>query len=799
MKHHKSKLAISGVKSKHHRYVKGDQRGDVPMKHESRADLETRIRKLEHIYQGVLQENVALRRELERLKKPLPHPRGGSTADKIQLFRSLLRGRDDVYAVRWENRTTGESGYTLARKSRDKRRPHDPNDLVPLTDAVIYEHLKGQQTIGLYPLLPTEETWFLVIDFDKSDWHQDALAYLTVCRTWSVPAALERSRSGNGAHVWIFFETPVAARLARHLGTRILTEASRNMGRPRLESYDRFFPNQDTMPAGGFGNLIALPLQGEAVKRHNTQFIQDDGTPWPDQWEYLRSLPRMTPSELTNLVADMPTEWETLGLTNPLPSTSSSRSIDTDALTIELPITVKSRVDVPTTGLSRRLVYELVRIAAFPNPEFYRRQRMHFSTWNIPRILSLADDLGEMLALPRSLLDDAVGVLVQHGIRPVINAHTMHGKPISVRFTPQLHSEQQQAAEALMSHESGILDAATGFGKTLVAAYLIAERQVNTLVLVPNLQLLSQWKDHLTWALAFDQTSAIGQWSGSKKQVTNIVDIATLQTLSRGDGASILENYGFLIIDECHHLASPSFERILRNSPSRYRLGLSATPLRRDGHHPIIFMHLGPIRFTYETKTAVHRSPYEHRVLPRLTPFIVEGANVSMPIQEIYRRLSDDTARNQLIADDVRRALAGGRYPLVLTQRRQQRDHLADLLQHEGIDVILLTSQSGVKRRERLKAQLSSPTPPGGRVILATGRLAGEGFDLPRLDTLFLAAPVSWRSVIQQYVGRLHRLHPDKQEVIVYDYVDPEVPQLARMYQHRAASYRSFGYHIEEP
>lgn len=773
---------------------------DVPVNHESRAAMEARIRELEHAYQVALQENVALRRALEQLKQPLPHPHGGSTAAKIHLFRSLFRGRDEVYAVRWANAQTGKNGYAPALRTRGKRPPYEPTDLLPLTDAVIYDHLKGLKTVGLYPLLPTEETWFLAIDFDKSDWLQDALAYLNTCRKWGIPAAMERSRSGNGAHIWTFFEIPVAARLARRLGTRILTEASHNMGRPRLESYDRFFPNQDTMPAGGFGNLIALPLQGAAVKAGNTQFIQDDGTPWPDQWEYLRALPRMAASQLTDLVADMPTEWEALGLVNPLNASSSARPVvlDADACPTELPLTVKSRVDVPTTALSRGLLYDLARIAAFPNPEFYRRQRMHFSTWNTPRVLSLADDLGESLALPRSLLDDVVRVLTQHAIRPVVHDQTVHGRPISVQVTAQLHPEQQLAVQALVPHESGVLDAATGFGKTLVAAYLIAQRQVNTLVLVPNLQLLTQWREQLAWALEFDQSDAIGQWSGNKKNATGIVDIATLQTLSRLDGASLLEDYGFLIVDECHHLASPSFESILRNSPSRYRLGLSATPLRRDGHHPIIFMHLGPIRFTYETKTAVHHSPYEHRVRPRVTPFVVADADSSMPIQEIYRRLGDDPARNKLIADDVQRAVAEGRYPLVLTQRTQQRDHLAELLRNRGIDVIILASQANAKRRERLQTQLSAPTPAGGRVIVATGRLAGEGFDLPRLDTLFLAAPVSWRSVLQQYVGRLHRRHPDKQTVIVYDYVDSGVPQLARMYQRRVPSYRSFGYHIEE-
>lgn len=769
---------------------------------ESRTAHEARIRELENAYQALLQENASLRRALDELRAPTqsaPH-RSWSTVDKIRLFRSLFHGRDDIYAIRRTDFRTGKVSYHPALKTPGKRSPYDPDDLLPLTDAVIYDHLKGQKTVGLYPLLLTEETWLLAIDFDKADWHQDALAYLNVCRTWGVPAALERSRSGNGGHVWIFFETPVAARLARRLGAQILTQASRHMGRPRLESYDRFFPSQDTMPVGRFGNLIALPLQGESMRAGNAQFIRDDGTPWPDQWEYLHALPRMAASQVADIVAKASSEWEVLGLTNPSVHVSPSESLARDALSppAELPITVNSRVHVPTATLPKRLVYDLVRIAAFPNPEFYRRQRMHFSTWNTPRILSLADDRGDSLALPRSLLESAVQIIERQGARPLIDDQTESGTPIEARFTAQLSPEQQLAVQALAPHASGILDAATGFGKTLVAAYLIAQRKVNTLVLVPNLQLQSQWLDHLSWALAFDGPMAIGQLGGGKQKITGIVDIATLQTLSRPKGAALLANYGALIIDECHHLASPSYENILRHSPSHFRLGLSATPLRRDGHHPIIFMHLGPIRFTYETKTAVRNSPYEHRVRPRISSFVLEDRDGAMPIQEVFQRLGGDTARNDLIASDVRKALAEGRHPLVLTQRTQQRDLLANLLTTEDIDVVTLTSRSGVKYRERLRERLSSPAPSGGRVILATGRLVGEGFDLPRLDTLFLAAPVSWRSVIQQYVGRLHRHHPDKQSVIVYDYVDPGVPQLARMYQRRVASYRSFGYHVEE-
>ena len=352
--------------------------------------------------------------------------------------------------------------------------------------------------------------------------------------------------------------------------------------------------------------------------------------------------------------------------------------------------------------------------------------------------------------------------------------------------------------EALLSHDSGILDAATGFGKTVVAAALIAQRQVNTLVVVPNRELLAQWVTQLSAILAFDEPHSIGQIGGGRQRASGVVHIATVQTVMRAEHRDLLDTYGALIFDGCHHMASPAYEAILRARPSRYRLGLSATPLRPDGHHPIIFMHLGPIRFTYDTKTAVQRSGYAHRVRPRVTTCTLPDGADLLTIQEIFKHVALDEGGNQLIGEDIARAVADGRYPLVLTQRTQQRDLLAERLTHRGLEVFTLSSQPRARVRSRIRGQLTTPPSSQGRVIVATGRLVGEGFDLPRLDTLFLAAPVSWRNVLQQYIGRLHRDHAEKSDVIVYDYIDSAIPALAHMYRRRTASYRAFGYHLEE-
>ena len=778
-----------------------------------RAELEQRLAELAHAHSPA--------RELST--------RGGEvtsrspTGDKIALFRSLFHGREDVYPRRWENARKDRAGY--APVCTNEWRPgvcHKPRvrcggcpnqAFVPVTDEAIEGHLRGRHTLGVYPMLADDTCRFLAADFDKETWRRDAGAYIDACRSKNVPAALERSRSGNGAHVWIFFDGSVPASLARRLGAHILTEAMERNPDLDFRSYDRFFPSQDTMPQGGFGNLVALPLQGGPRKSGNSVFLDEKFNPWSDQWAFLFGLRRLTEAETGAIVEEAGQRGRIVGLRLPLadeddeePWTAPpSRRRPLPAIASAMPERVGAvlgdQIYIPREGLPPGLVNRLVRTAAFRNPEFYAAQAMRRSTFGTPRIVACAELLSHHVALPRGCLEAMEGLFEELGIGLDLRDERFAGRPVETTFLGELTTEQTVAAHALLERDTGVLAATTAFGKTVVAASLLASRKANTLVLVHRRQLMDQWTARLGAFLDLP-ASAIGRISGGGRKPTGIVDVAVIQSLVCGDEVDdVVADYGHLIVDECHHLSAVSFEKVARRAKARYVLGLSATVTRQDGHHPIVFMQCGPVRFRASAKAHARQRPFAHRALLRPTAFRlpedVEGERP--PIQRLYAALAGDEDRDDLIFDDVLKALETGRSPLVLTARKDHAHRLAERLGRLARNVVFLHGGMGAKQRRAVMQRLEEIPDTEERVLVATARYIGEGFDDARLDTLFLAMPVAWRGTLAQYVGRLHRLHPAKREVLVYDYVDETVPALQRMTEKRIRGYRSLGYSVERP
>lgn len=748
--------------------------------------------------------------------------------EKIALFRSLFRGRDDVYARRFESLRSGKSGYApvcanewvrgICEKPRIKCADCPSRRFLSLTDDVVRWHLSGRDdagqpfVAGVYPMMQDETCFFLAVDFDKTGWQEDATAYLLTCRMFDLPAVLERSRSGRGGHVWIFFQDALPAALARRLGSYLLTETMERRPDVGFDSYDRFFPNQDTMPKGGFGNLIALPLQKEARERGNSLFLDESLDPYVDQWAFLSTITRVPRAHVEIVVSAGERAGRITGLRLPpdeddeepwkKPASRRRFAGVVGDLPAGLDLVLSDQTYIPKVSLSPGLRNQLLRTAAFQNPEFYSAQAMRLPIWDKPRIIACAEDHPQHVGLPRGCLEDVLNLLAELKIEPRIRDERNAGSPLDVEFQGVLRSDQETAAEAMLRHDTGVLSATTAFGKTVVAAWMIARRGVSTLVLVHRLQLLDQWVERLSSFLGVP-AKRIGQIGGGRNKPNGLLDVALIQSLGRkGVVDDRIANYGHLVVDECHHLPAFSFESIARRARARFVLGLSATVTRKDGHHPIVFMQCGPVRHRVNAREQAALRPFEHAVLVRPTAFQTrrtEEADKRAQFQSLYRELIEDELRNRQICTDILQSLAEGRSPLVLTERNEHLDELERRLSGTVPHLVVLRGGMGRKQRREAAERLVTISPEEPRVLLATGKYIGEGFDDARLDTLMLTLPVSWRGTIAQYAGRLHRLCEGKPEVRVYDYADINVPMLARMFERRCRGYEAIGYTITLP
>ncbi len=791
------------------------------------ADVEERLAALRREEARLVEELDALRSRVDSTMEE--HRLGTHIAEaaptpttshaKIALFRSFFRGRTDVYATRWEQRKAGRSGYALAcanewtpglcEKPRVKCGECPNQAFRPVSDATLHAHLVGDEVVGVYPLLENDTCWLLAVDFDKTSWSEDVAAFAETSQPLGLVPLVERSRSGNGAHAWFFFANPVSAMRARQMGTFLLTETMARRHELSMSSYDRLFPNQDTLPRGGYGNLIALPLQGKARKRGNTVFVDSAGGVLPDQWRALADAPRISSEMIDEIVADADHQGSIVGVRaaavddgeEPPPWQPPSRGRLRATLGSALPRSVRGvlaqQLYVEKAELPSPLLNEIKRIAAFQNPEFYKRQAMRLSTALTPRIVSCAADHVKYVSIPRGCIEDLRTLLSELEIGLDLDDQRQEGAEVDLAFDGQLTTIQLDAVGALLKHEYGVLVAPPGSGKTVMAIAVLAARKRSTLILTHRKPLLEQWVAQLSVFLGIEQ-KRVGRLGAGKARLNGVLDIAMLQSLARSEQASeLVRSYGQVVVDECHHLPAVTFERVLAACPARFVTGLTATPYRRDGHQPIIEMQCGRTRFSLSPRAKDSALPFKQRLILRKTRFKTALDN-GESIQRLYGEVAEDVDRNSIILDDVISALEEGRSPVLLTERRDHLEHLTNKLRPFARHVVSLHGGMKPGARREASRMLGELPDDEERLVIATGRYIGEGFDDRRLDTLFLAMPVSWKGTLVQYAGRLHRVHAGKTEVRIYDYVDEHVPVLRRMFVRRMRGYEAIGYRADK-
>jgi superfamily II DNA or RNA helicase len=738
-----------------------------------------------------------------------------SPEHKVHLFRSLFQGREDVFAIRWVGKDN-RSGYSPACYNdwkhevcgKYKKIPCAScgnRRLIPLDDKQIYRHLSGEIVIGSYSLLEDDTCKFLAIDFDKKEWQDDVKALIDVCNQYHVPSYIEISRSGKGAHLWFFFDEKISAAQARKLGTALLTNAMENHHQIGFDSFDRMFPNQDTMPKGGFGNLIALPLQKKVRESGYSEFVDQQLNRIDDQWHFLSQIERLSKNRINAILSELPAGHGSMGLSQITTSevdetmpweTKQTQPAEYMDLPSKIQIVLSNMIYVEKAGLPQKLMSNIIRLAAFQNPEFYRAQAMRMPIYNLPRVINLSTETDEYFVIPRGCLEDLTKLVSNLGILLIQKDLRYLGEPIDATFVGKLSSEQLLAGTAMLKYDNGILSATTAFGKTVVAIWMIAQMKTNTLVIVHRRQLMNQWIERLK---CFLDDTEVGQIGGGVDKRTGKIDVAIIQSLTHKHVVKeLVKDYGMVIVDECHHISAFSFEQVLKYVRAKYVYGLTATPIRQDGHHPIVYMQCGPIRYKVDAKSQVLHRSFTHKVITRQTTFsmIKPSEEAEIKITDIYQALVEDTRRNDMILDDIIAAIVAGKSPLVLTERTAHVEFFASKLADFSKHVIALKGGMGRKQLKAVMDKLHSIPDEDERVIIATGKYIGEGFDDSRLDTLFLTMPISWKGVLQQYAGRLHRAHDNKTEVVIYDYIDMNEPMLANMYRKRLKGYEGMGYVI---
>ena len=769
--------------------------------------------------------------------------------EHASLLYSYFKGRQDVYSLRsskkgYYTQCNNFWKYGICPKrdgTKIKCQDCSSQDYKELKGRVILQHLQGikedcTDVVGLYPLFPDGSCWFLVFDFDNHDesaepskeWQQEVNALREMCSVLGIDSLVERSRSGKGAHVWIFFSEPIQASKARKFGESLLRQGAESVSLKNFTYYDRMMPMQDFLPEGKLGNLIALPLQGRALRNGNSAFVDESWNTYKDQWKRLRGTRRLSEKEVDDLiklwcpdddamsifqndVVEDTAAGHTSLLFGQTPA-STNRDFHADDADGSVKIILSDGIYVNKKGLKDRMQNAIRRIAAYSNPQFFQTLKLGFSTKDTPRIVYNGYDEGDYIVIPRGCYDELISQLSVAGVRYDVVDKRQKGRKIDIHFNGDLYPEQQIAAEKMLYNDIGVLAAATAFGKTVLGAYLIAEKKVNALVLVHNVEIMNNWIKDLSSFLTINEelptyttpkgrvkkrSSLIGTFSSQKDSTTGIIDIAMITSLGREDNINeLVRNYGMVIVDECHHAAAVTHENVLRAVTARYVYGMSATINRGDKQDKKMFMQLGPIRHRYTAKERAQKQGIGHYIYPRFTRLVDLNQSEDKNPADYYRLIMQSELRNMQIVSDVIDCVKRGRTPVVMTKYKEHAQKLYDMLQGGADHVFLLQGGKSLKERAAIREQIAAVRADESLVLVAIGQYVGEGFNYPRLDTMLLAMPISFEGNVEQHAGRLNRDYEGKKDAIIFDYIDQYVPTLKRMYYKRLRAYKKIGYEV---
>lgn len=766
--------------------------------------------------------------------------------DKIasDFFMMFCRGRKDVYDLRYTNPKTGKNGYYTQCFNRWDRGCHiQKKDGVrckdcelraykPVTLPLIKAHMNGtdpngNDVVAIYPMLENNLCQLLVFDFDNhakgaeqedyanidDGWKEEINALRHICKNLDVDAVVERSRSGRGAHLWIFFKEMVPARLARRFGFALLEKGAESVNLKSFKYYDRMIPTQDALPEGGLGNVIALPLQGMALKFGNSAFIDENWNAYEDQLNVLAGTRRLTRQGIEDYLS----LWYSTGSTSEDNGTDApwdkNSEIEAGSVKGVVRIVLADRIYIDSTGMSNKTKRQLRRMATFSNKQYFQNQAMDMPNYDESRFIYLGSDEGKYIVLPRGLREEILKKFDNAGISYKIEDKRTKGQELNISFRGELRESQIPAVETMLENETGILHAATAFGKTVVCCDMIARRGISTLILVDRADLMNQWIKRLEEFLDIDEElpeyqtktgrtrkrkSLIGNLQGAHDTLTGIVDVAMIRSLKKKDGFHPkLKEYAQVYFDECHHAASDSAIEVLQEINAKYVYGVTATPKRGDGKEKINEFLLGPIRYRFTAKDRAEEQNINHLVYPRFTRTVKPHHLSKTPYgNDAYELIRNNDVRDEQIIRDVADCVQAGRTPVVLTKYVDHAKKLSERLKTYADRLILLTGANGTKARRAQVEELNKVDDSDSLILVGTGSLLGEGFDFPRLDTLFMATPVSGENVVEQYVGRLNRDYDGKENVIVYDYVDSHIPKFDKMYSARLKAYKKIGYEL---